>query len=124
MRLNRRRSTAILVRACALALRAEPYANGAYRDGRFELYSRINVGVVVTGEDAYVIPTVFDADEKGAAELGREIDELRAGALGRTLPAPAFAGGTFTVWDAGAHGLASASAGDQPASGRRQSRSA
>lgn len=101
--------TALLVRVCASALRAEPYANAAYRDGRYELYSRINVGVVVTGEDTYVIPTVFDADEKGLAELAHEIDELRAGALARTLPAPAFAGATFTVWNAGAHGLASAS---------------
>jgi pyruvate dehydrogenase E2 component (dihydrolipoamide acetyltransferase) len=101
--------TALLVRACALALRAEPYANGAYRDGRYELYSRINVGVVVAAEDTYLIPTVFDADEKGPSELAREIDELRAGALARTLAAPAFTGGTFTVWNAGAHGLASAS---------------
>jgi pyruvate dehydrogenase E2 component (dihydrolipoamide acetyltransferase) len=101
--------TAVLVRACALALRTEPYANAAYRDGRYELYSRINVGVVVTGEDTYVIPTVFDADEKGPSELAREIDELRGGALERTLAAPAFAGGTFTIWNAGAHGLTSAS---------------
>ena len=28
---------AILTRACAVALRAVPRANGAYRDGRFEL---------------------------------------------------------------------------------------
>src|SRR5258706_4072205 len=29
--------TAVLTRACALALRDTPRANGAYRDGRFEL---------------------------------------------------------------------------------------
>ena len=38
---------ALLVRACARALRAVPRANAAYRDGRFELYRRINVGIVV-----------------------------------------------------------------------------
>ena len=37
--------TAMLARACALALRAVPRANGAYRDGRYELYSRVNVGI-------------------------------------------------------------------------------
>ncbi len=34
----------MVVKACALALREHPRANGAYRDGRFELYSRVNVG--------------------------------------------------------------------------------
>jgi pyruvate dehydrogenase E2 component (dihydrolipoyllysine-residue acetyltransferase) len=101
--------TSLLVRACALALREEPYANGAYRDGRFELYSRINVGVVVAAGDTYAVPTVFDADQKTPAELTAEIDELRRGALERTLPSPAFSGATFTVWNAGAHGLNSAS---------------
>ncbi|HEY0277208.1 MAG TPA: dihydrolipoamide acetyltransferase family protein, partial [Solirubrobacterales bacterium] len=37
----------MIVKACALALREHPLANGAYKDGRFELYSRVNVGVAV-----------------------------------------------------------------------------
>jgi pyruvate dehydrogenase E2 component (dihydrolipoamide acetyltransferase) len=98
---------ALLVRACGLALRAVPRANAAYRDGRFELYSRVNVGVVVTGEDVYAIPTVFDADQKPVHELTAEIDELAIAARERRLPPPAFSGATFTLWDAGAHGLTS-----------------
>ncbi len=39
----------MVVKACAIALREHPRANGAYRDGRFELYSRVNVGVAVAG---------------------------------------------------------------------------
>ena len=53
---------AMLMRACAVALKAVPRANGAYRDGRFELYSRVNIGLVVADEHHYVIPTLFDAD--------------------------------------------------------------
>src|SRR5215207_4604750 len=34
-----------VVKAAALALRAFPRANGSYKDGRFELHSRVNVGV-------------------------------------------------------------------------------
>jgi pyruvate dehydrogenase E2 component (dihydrolipoamide acetyltransferase) len=37
----------MIVKACALALRDYPRANGSYRDGRFELHSRVNVGVAV-----------------------------------------------------------------------------
>jgi pyruvate dehydrogenase E2 component (dihydrolipoamide acetyltransferase) len=96
---------AVLVAACAAALRSVPRANGAYRDGRFETYSRVNVGVVVAWEDGYVIPTVFDADTKSPAELTEEIEQLTTGARERTLTSPAFANATFTFWNAGALGV-------------------
>ena len=77
--------------------RAVPRANGAYRDGRFELYSRVNIGIVVADEDAYLIPTVFDADEKSLAELTTRSSALTAAARrGRAEP-PAYAGATFTL---------------------------
>src|SRR4051812_47325972 len=38
-----------VIKASALALRDFPRANGAYRDGKFELYERVNVGVAVAG---------------------------------------------------------------------------
>jgi pyruvate dehydrogenase E2 component (dihydrolipoamide acetyltransferase) len=101
--------TAILVRACALSLGEHPRANGSYRDGQFELYSRVNVGIVVASEDTYLIPTVFDADRKPLEELSVEIEELVAGAREGRLTSPAFSGATFTLWDASTHGVASAS---------------
>ena len=63
-RARRRRFNDFVVKAAALALRDFPRANGAYRDGQFELYLRVNVGVAVAGQDALVVPTVFDADKK------------------------------------------------------------
>jgi pyruvate dehydrogenase E2 component (dihydrolipoamide acetyltransferase) len=102
-------STARLVHACALALRDHPRANAAYRDGRYELYSRINVGVVIATEASYAIPTVFDADGREPDELEEEIDRLAAAATAGTLTAPAFTAATFTVWNAAEHGIAGAS---------------
>ena len=61
-----------MVKASAFALRAFPRANGAYRDGRFELYSRVNVGIAVAGQDALVVPTIFDADRKSLGEIARD----------------------------------------------------
>ena len=61
-----------VVKASALALSEFPRANGAYRDGKFELYSRVNVGVAVAGQDALVVPTIFDADRKSLGEIARE----------------------------------------------------
>ena len=57
---------------------AVPRANGAYRDGRFELYSRVNIGLVVADEHSYLIPTVFDADRKSLTELTDEIERVTA----------------------------------------------
>jgi pyruvate dehydrogenase E2 component (dihydrolipoamide acetyltransferase) len=84
----------MVVKACALALREHPRANGAYRDGRFELYSRVNVGVAVAAQDALVVPTVFDADRKG----------LRKVRDGQITP-PELSGGTFTVSNLGMYGI-------------------
>jgi pyruvate dehydrogenase E2 component (dihydrolipoamide acetyltransferase) len=102
-------ATPRLVRACAQALRQHPRANAAYRDGHFELYSRVNVGVLLASEDVYVIPTVFDADRKDLEELAEEVDSLREEAIAGTLPPPALSGATFTVWNASELGLHAAS---------------
>jgi pyruvate dehydrogenase E2 component (dihydrolipoamide acetyltransferase) len=107
MSAGQRLTSGRLVAACAAALLEHPRANAAYRDGRFELYSRINVGLVLTDRDHYRIPTIFDAPVKSPEELEDEIERLlRAGAH---LPSSAFTGATFTVWNAAHLGLTAAS---------------
>lgn len=100
---------ALILSACAQALREHPRANGSYRDGRFELHSRINVGIVLAGEGAYLIPTVFDADEKPLGELEAEVAQLREQAAAGSLSPGAFSGATFTVWNAAELDVARAS---------------
>src|SRR6185503_3148432 len=94
-----------VVKASALALVDFPRANGAYRDGKFELYSRVNVGVAVAGQDALVVPTVFDADTKSLGTIAREsrtvAQRVRAGAI----PPPELSSGTFTVSNLGMFGI-------------------
>jgi pyruvate dehydrogenase E2 component (dihydrolipoamide acetyltransferase) len=93
---------AVLVRACALALRDSPRANAAYRDGRFELYSRINVAVVLS---AQATPTVFDAESKSLEQLDAELQTLAARAERAELTPPELSGATFTLSDLGALGI-------------------
>ena len=94
-----------VIKASALALRDFPRANGAYRDGKFELYSRVNVGVAVAGQDALVVPTVFDADSKSLGQIAREsrtvAQRVRAGAI----TPPELSSGTFTVSNLGMYGI-------------------
>jgi pyruvate dehydrogenase E2 component (dihydrolipoamide acetyltransferase) len=87
-----------VVRAAALALRDFPRVNGAYRDGHFERYARVNIGVAMAGPDALVIPTVLDADAKSAEELAAELRVLGERVASGSVGAPELAAGTFTVW--------------------------
>jgi pyruvate dehydrogenase E2 component (dihydrolipoamide acetyltransferase) len=96
----------MVVKACALALRDFPRANGAYRDGHFELYSRVNVGVAVAGQDALVVPTVFDADKRSLGDIARETRELAAKVREGKISPPELSGGTFTVSNLGMYGVA------------------
>jgi len=86
-----------VVWAAARALREAPRLNGSYRDGGFETYSRINVGVVADGADGLVVPTIFDADAKDPSEIAGEWESLAAKALNESITAREVAGGTFTV---------------------------
>jgi pyruvate dehydrogenase E2 component (dihydrolipoamide acetyltransferase) len=95
----------LVIKAAALALREFPRANGAYRDGRFELYSRVNVGVAVAGQDALVFPTVFDADRKSLATIAAETRTLAARARSGEITPPELSAGTFTVSNLGMYGI-------------------
>ncbi|HEX3518905.1 MAG TPA: dihydrolipoamide acetyltransferase family protein [Solirubrobacteraceae bacterium] len=97
----------MVLKACALALREHPRANGSYRDGRLQLHSRINVGVAVAAEDALVVPTVFDAEEKSLGEIARETRRLAERVRDRTITPPELGGGTFTVSNLGMYGVRS-----------------
>jgi pyruvate dehydrogenase E2 component (dihydrolipoamide acetyltransferase) len=100
----------MVVKACALALREYPRANGAYRDGKIELYSRINVGVAVAAQDALVVPTVFDADQKGLRRIAAETRALAARVRDGSITPPELSGGTFTVSNLGMYGISNFSA--------------
>ncbi len=103
----------MIVKACALALRDYPRANGSYRDGRFELHARVNVGVAVASgaEDptsgALVVPTVFDADTKALGEIARETRALAERVRAGSITPPELSGGTFTVSNLGMYGIRS-----------------
>jgi pyruvate dehydrogenase E2 component (dihydrolipoamide acetyltransferase) len=95
----------MIVKACGLALREHPRANGAYRDGRFELYSRVNVGIAVAARDTLVVPTVFDADRKGLWQIGNESRALAERVREGTITPPELSGATFTVSNLGMFGI-------------------
>ena len=100
----------MVVKAASIALREHRRVNGAYRDGKFELYSRVNVGIAVAGQDALVVPTIFDADTKSLGQIAKDartaIEKVREG----KITPPEVSGGTFTVSNLGMFGIDSFSA--------------
>jgi pyruvate dehydrogenase E2 component (dihydrolipoamide acetyltransferase) len=95
----------MVMKACALALREFPRANGGYRDGRLQLHSRVNVGVAVAAEETLVVPTVFDADQKSLGEIARETRALAVRVRDGSITPPELGGGTFTVSNLGMFGV-------------------
>jgi pyruvate dehydrogenase E2 component (dihydrolipoamide acetyltransferase) len=94
-----------VVKASALALTEFPRANGAYRDGKFELYSRINVGIAVAGQDALIVPTIFDADSKSLGTIAREARALAERVRAGKISPPELSSGTFSVSNLGMFGI-------------------
>jgi len=95
----------MVVKACATALREHPRANAAYRDGAFELYERVNVGIAVAAQDSLIVPTVFDADRKTLLEIAREARGLAERVRQRTVTPAELSGATFTVSNLGMYGV-------------------
>jgi pyruvate dehydrogenase E2 component (dihydrolipoamide acetyltransferase) len=95
----------MVVKASANALREHPRVNGAYRDGKFELYDRVNVGIAVAAMDALVVPTVFDADKKSLGQIARDARDVIGKVKDKTVTPPELSGGTFTVSNLGMFGI-------------------
>lgn len=95
----------LVVRACALTLREMPKLNGSYADGILSLNARINIGVAVATDDALVVPTIFDADQKDLREIAVESSALAARVRDGSVTPPELSGGTFTVSNLGMFGI-------------------
>ncbi|MDQ3648632.1 MAG: 2-oxo acid dehydrogenase subunit E2 [Actinomycetota bacterium] len=95
----------MVVKAAAGALREFPKVNGAYRDGRFELYEKVNVGIAVAAEGTLVVPTIFGADGRSLGDIARSaralIEKVREG----NITPPEVSGGTFTISNLGMFGI-------------------
>jgi pyruvate dehydrogenase E2 component (dihydrolipoamide acetyltransferase) len=95
----------MVVKAAALALRDHPRVNGAYRDGQFESYSRVNVGIAVAAKDALVVPVVQDADQKSLGEISRQARRMIERVHSGEVTPPELSGATFTVSNLGMFGI-------------------
>jgi pyruvate dehydrogenase E2 component (dihydrolipoamide acetyltransferase) len=94
-----------VVKAAASALRDFPRFNASWVDGRVELYSRVNIGVAVTIEDALLVPVIAEADRRTLSEIAAETRRLVGAARKRTLQPEELQDATFTVSNLGMFGV-------------------
>ncbi len=92
------------VKACCHALKEVPEVN-AEIDGTDVVYKNfVNMGVAVGTPSGLVVPVVRDADQKGFAQIEKEIAELGAKGRDGKLTMQEMQGGTFTISNGGVYG--------------------
>lgn len=98
----------LVVRACALALRAHPGVNASYSpegQGATLLHGRVHIGIAVAAPGGLVVPVIRDADRAPVSRIAAEARRLATRAHERKLGAGDFAAGTFTVSNLGMYGV-------------------
>jgi pyruvate dehydrogenase E2 component (dihydrolipoyllysine-residue acetyltransferase) len=98
--------TVFLLKAVALALRAQPRFNASLDSSAGELVLKryYNIGVAVDTEHGLVVPVVRGVDGKGIRELAAELGTLVARTREGKATLEDLRGGTFTVTNTGALG--------------------
>ncbi len=97
---------AFLVQACARTLREFPDVNASLSpDGETLIRKHyIHMGIAVDTPKGLVVPVIRDADQKGLAEIARDLDELSTKARDGKLSPKDMQGGTFSISSLGGIG--------------------
>ncbi|CAI5480963.1 unnamed protein product [Closterium sp. Yama58-4] len=103
-------STALLIKAAALASKKVPACNSSWGGDFIREYSDVNVAIAVSTPDGTLYPVIKAANTKGLAQIASEIHRLSTAALEKTLSESDLQGATFTVSDVSGAGLKSLSA--------------
>ena len=97
--------TDLLVRACAVALRAHPGVNSSWAGDHIVQRGQVNIGLAVALPDGLIVPVIRDADRKGVRAIATEAHELSDRARAGKLTPDEFSGGTFTISNLGMYGV-------------------
>jgi pyruvate dehydrogenase E2 component (dihydrolipoamide acetyltransferase) len=97
--------TDLLIRACAVTLRAHPKVNASWAGDHLIRHARINVGIAVALDDGLIVPVIRDADRKHLSEIAAEARMLAQRAREGKLAPDEFSHGTFTISNLGMFGI-------------------
>jgi pyruvate dehydrogenase E2 component (dihydrolipoamide acetyltransferase) len=95
----------LLIRACALSLRAVPEANASWVGGKVVRYGRVDVSVAVAIDDGLLTPVVRGADGLTVSAISAAVRDLAGRARARKLKPEEMQGGTFSISNLGMMGI-------------------
>ena len=95
----------LVVRGCAVALRANPEVNASWGGDTLLLHRHVNIGIAVSTPAGLVVPVILDADRKQLSTIAAETLELAGRARAAHLTVNEMTGGTFTVSNLGMFGI-------------------
>ena len=97
--------TDLLVRACAVTLRAHPEVNASWGGDHILRRANIHIGIAVAIDDGLIVPVIRDADRKSIGEIASEAHVLADQARAGKLTPDEFTGSTFTISNLGMYGI-------------------
>ncbi len=89
--------TALVVKACALALREHPRLNARLDGDRIVIEPQVNIGLAVDLDEGLMAPVVRGADTLSLKDVARSIADLSERARDGSLSVDDMTGATFTV---------------------------
>ena len=95
----------ILIKATATALAQHPEVNAHWTGDAIRQFNRVHIGMAVAVPDGLITPVIFDANEKGLADIAAEARELAGRARERKLKPEEYMGSTFSISNLGMFGI-------------------
>ena len=95
----------IVIKATATALAQHPEVNAHWTGDSIRQFNRVHIGMAVAVEDGLITPVIFDANEKGLADIAAEAKELAARGRERKLKPEEYTGSTFSISNLGMFGI-------------------
>src|SRR5258708_27477318 len=88
-----------LMRAIAVACRAEPALNAWYNSGAGarRLVNRIDIGIAIDTEGGLIVPVMRNVAERDVRDLRAGLDRLRTDAIAPSIPPDELRGATITL---------------------------
>lgn len=97
----------MLIRACALSLKALPETNASYTEDGIAFHHHADVAVAVASERGLITPIVRHAESKGLSIISAEMKDLAGRARDGKLKPQEYQGGSFSISNLGMMGIKS-----------------
>ncbi|MBH9554356.1 dihydrolipoyllysine-residue acetyltransferase [Inhella gelatinilytica] len=95
---------AFLIKACVAALKKFPEFNASLDGDELVLKKYFHIGFAADTPNGLVVPVIKDADQKGVAQIAKEMSELAAKARDGKLSPADMSGGCFSISSLGGIG--------------------